>query len=432
MAGEATRVERLEVDARREHALQSVTAGLSSAATRAEILRAFLDEGSRALETSAAMAYVLSADRQTLTSVAHRGVSDALAQAFSSVPIASNFPAARSVREGRPVWLASPETLEADFPEFTGAVRDGFERKALVALPLRVHGEAVAGIGFAFPETHAFDEGERTFLTTLAARCESALERARLYEESQEARAAAEHSRAEAETLLRFNEVVSGILAHDLRNPLAAILMNARLLKNDVSPERARTIGTRIVSSGERMSRMIDQILDWARARTGAGTIQLERTPCDLRAVADNILAELNAGKGDAPVRLETRGELHGQWDADRLAQVLSNLVANGLEHATTPGVVVSLDGADDAVRITVENEGQIEADLLPVMFEPFRGRASGSKARGRGLGLGLYIARQIVLAHGGTLALTRGAPGEQTGTPSRVAFTVTLPRTAA
>jgi signal transduction histidine kinase len=304
-------------------------------------------------------------------------------------------------------------------------VRGTFARQAIVALPLRVGGELVGGLGLAFPETHAFDRGERAFMTTLAERCEAAMERARLYEESQRARAAAEASRAEIEALLRSHEIVAGILAHDLKNPLAAVLMNARLLR-DADAERPRTIGRRILTSGERMSRMIDQILEWTRMKAGPGWITLERAPCDLGAITDEAVSELRARKGDVPLVVETRGDLSGSWDADRLAQVVSNLVGNALDHASRPGVSVSLDGDGPDVRLFVANEGRIDEQILPVIFEPFHGRAFGARAKGRGggLGLGLYITRQIVLAHGGRVEL-------EPGPPDRVAFAVTLPRSA-
>jgi two-component system, sensor histidine kinase and response regulator len=232
---------------------------------------------------------------------------------------------------------------------------------------------------------------------------------------------AAEHPRGEVEEALRFNEVVSGILAHDLKNPLAAVLMNARLLRG-AEGEREQRIGARIVASGERMTRMIDQILDWTRARSEGGHVQLVRADCDLGAIAEEVVAELRARKGDAVISVETRGALRGSWDADRLAQVLANLIGNGLDHATRPGVTVLLDGTGEDARIIVENEGRVDDAVLPVIFEPFRGRAAGPRSRARGLGLGLYITRQIVIAHGGRVELTR--PSD-----ARVAFTVTLPR---
>jgi signal transduction histidine kinase len=421
----ANRLAELELEARREAALQAVTAGLSSAVTQEQILEAILDEGGRVLRCSAAVAYLLShrQGRESLSLVARRGIPDAFVGVLDGLPLTSNYPVARSIREGLPVWVSSAEILAHDFPEFERAVSGAFERQAIVALPLRVRGELVGGLGLAFPETHPFDGGERAFMTTLAVRCESALERARLYEESQQARAAAETSRAEAEALLRSHEIVAGILAHDLKNPLAAVLMNARLLRN-VEGDRTRAIGKRILTSGERMARMIDQILEWTRVRAGAGWVAIERADCDLGMITDEVVAELRARKADASLVIETRGDLRGSWDADRLAQVVSNLVGNALDHASRPGVSVSMEGLTAEVRLTVGNEGRVDEQLLPAIFEPFHGRARGARARGRGLGLGLYITRQIVLAHGGSVELEQGS-GE------RVTFVVTLPRKA-
>jgi signal transduction histidine kinase len=199
--------------------------------------------------------------------------------------------------------------------------------------------------------------------------------------------------------------------------------MNARLLRSS-DRDRARTIAARIVSSGERMTRMIDQILDWTRMRSDAGHVRVVCADCDLAAVTEAVVGEHRARAGDVPIAVEARGTLRGNWDADRLAQALSNLVGNAVDHASKPGVRVHLDGAGDEVSISVENDGRIDDDVLPVIFEPFRGRASGSKLRGRGLGLGLYITRQIVLAHGGRIDVLQPA-GE------RVVFAVQLPRDA-
>jgi two-component system, sensor histidine kinase and response regulator len=221
----------------------------------------------------------------------------------------------------------------------------------------------------------------------------------------------------------RFIEVVAGVLAHDLRNPVAAVLMNARLLRS-AERERERTIAGRIIASGERMTRMIDQVLDWARVRSDAGHVRLTCGPCDLAGIAETVAGEHKARAAEVAIDIETTGDLRGHWDADRLAQMLSNLLGNAVDNATGPGVRLRLDGTGDDVSIVVENPGRIEDEVLPVMFEPFRGRASGSRVRGRGLGLGLYITRLIVTAHGGHIDVAQ-PQGE------RVVFTVTLPRLA-
>jgi signal transduction histidine kinase len=420
----------VELAASRDAALCAVTAGVSSAVTRTQVLEAVLDESSRVLRSSVGTAYLVSrrADGDVLDLVARRGVPDALARSFDGLPLSSNYPVARSVREGAAVWVPSRETLAQDFPEFDRAVAVGFEGgfvgQAVAALPLRVRGEVVGGIGLAFPEVHVFDDGERTFLTTMASRCESAMERARLYEESQEARAAAERSRAEAEALLRSHEIVAGILAHDLKNPLAAVLMNGRLLR-DAETDRTRSIGRRIVTSGERMARMIDQILEWTRLRAGAGMLTVERAPCDLGSIVEGVVTEVRTRKPDADIIVEASGDLGGEWDGERLAQMVSNLVGNAVEHAGQPGVFVTVEGRGEDVRFRVANEGSIDEQIVPTIFEPFHGRERGSRHRGRGLGLGLYITREIVSAHGGQIALDPDAIG-------RVRFTVTLPRARA
>jgi two-component system, sensor histidine kinase and response regulator len=223
-------------------------------------------------------------------------------------------------------------------------------------------------------------------------------------------------------------EVVSGILAHDLKNPLAAVIMNARMLRSSES-ERSRAIGARIVTSGERMARMIDQILEWARTRASETPFVPTRVDCNLGRIVDEVVAELRARKPDVPITVEARGDLRGRWDADRLAQVVSNVVGNALDHAARPGASISLVGQergdDEDVTLTVTNEGRIDDALLPVIFEPFGGRADRtdrSTRRGRGIGLGLFITREILRAHGGRIDVASAGP-------TTVSFVVRLPR---
>jgi signal transduction histidine kinase len=407
-ATDKSRLEQLEREARRERALQRVMAGLSAAATREEILRSFLDEGSRVVSASSGVAFLIQPGTRTAKLVGHVGLTDEMVQAIATRSLDGPTPVSISMREGRPVWLTTREELDRAFAELETATHLTFQRRAVAALPLIVGGQVVGAIAFAFPEEHAFEQGEREFLTALAERVQAAMERARLLEE--------------AETQLRFNEIVSGILAHDLRNPLAAILMNAHLLRG-AEPERTRAIGRRIVTSGERMSRMIDQILEWTSLRQSHSGIQLARALTDLGDVTEDVVNEIRVRNEEVTVSVERRGDLRGEWDPDRLAQVVSNLVGNAIEHASRPGVSVSLDGEGSEVRLVVANEGRIDDALVPLVFEPFRGRAAGSRARGKGLGLGLYITREIVRAHGGNVELV--------AVDGHVAFVVTLPRGA-
>jgi len=213
------------------------------------------------------------------------------------------------------------------------------------------------------------------------------------------------------------------VLGHDLRNPLSAIVTGARLLEHRAESDEIATPARRILSSAQRMARMIDQLLDVTRIRQGQG-IPLRRAPVDLARICALAVEELER-PGNGPATVELLGDASGSWDGDRLMQLLSNLVGNALAHGT-PGtpVVVRIDGTGAVVRLDVCNAGAVPADVLPFVFQPMHGASGDGERmqRGSGLGLGLFISRGIVVAHGGTIDVVSS---EADGT--RV--TITLPR---
>jgi two-component system sensor histidine kinase/response regulator len=221
---------------------------------------------------------------------------------------------------------------------------------------------------------------------------------------------------------LRLNEMLTAVLSHDLRSPLNAVLTCALLIQRRSTEEPVKETAGRILSSGKRMSRMIEDMLDMARARL-AGGIPLQREPADLGALIDRVVSEIQSAYPERKIEVGQAGDLGGNWDGERLAQVASNLLGNALQHGDPTGVVrVTVDGArPDAVVIKVENSGTIPPDLLPQLFDPFRG-ARRQTGRNEGLGLGLYIVQQIVLAHGGSVDV-------QSGNDNRTAFVVRIPR---
>ncbi len=221
---------------------------------------------------------------------------------------------------------------------------------------------------------------------------------------------------------LRLNEMLTAVLSHDLRSPLNAVMTCALLIERSSTEEPVKQTAGRILSSGRRMSRMIEDMLDMARARL-AGGIPLKREPADLGALIDRVISEVDAAYPERKIAVERAGDLGGNWDGERLAQVVSNLLGNALQHGDASGTVrVMVDGTRaDAVVIQVENSGTIPPDLLPQLFDPFRG-SQRQTGRTEGLGLGLYIVQQIVLAHGGSVDV-------QSGNGNHTAFVVRIPR---
>ena len=202
-------------------------------------------------------------------------------------------------------------------------------------------------------------------------------------------------------------DVFVGILGHDLRTPLSAIALNASQLRQRASelPAWSSTLAERITGSAARMERMIDDLLDLARTRLGEGMV-MDSKPMDLRPVIAQIVAELAVAHPERTIQClatEVPGNFHGRWDADRIAQIISNLVANAVRHGADP-VVVEPQDLGDHVIIEVRNHGHIPAEAMPHLFKAFtKGDPSAKQA---GLGLGLYIVNEIAKAHGGTVSV--------------------------
>jgi two-component system sensor histidine kinase/response regulator len=226
------------------------------------------------------------------------------------------------------------------------------------------------------------------------------------------------HLQERTETL-RLQEMFTAVLGHDLRSPLSALIMSAEVLARRPDPS-VSAVGERLLRSGRWMGRMIDDLLDLTRTRAGGG---MPVTPArvDLLPLAERVVQERACIVPDKTVQFTTCGDLVGEWDEDRLAQVLSNLLGNALRHGSSPAVQLHIDGnTPQQVRLRVANGGTIPAEIRSQIFDPFRsGRSQAS--RSEGLGLGLYIVQQIVWAHGGTLLLESG--------DERTVFIVDLPR---
>jgi PAS domain S-box-containing protein len=385
--------------------------GRLAAALTVEAACEILLDVSHLFDATAAVVYVAN-DRGEQTLRGWRGVLDEVKERWPVLTPGSLVPLAVAIESREPVWLESHQAALGRFPSLAASSR----AQASASLPL-VHGDRVVG-GFAlgFGSPRKFDVHEREALRTLASQAAVAIERARLFKVTRDAEESHRRLVAELTETVRLNELLAGVLAHDLRNPLGAIMTAAQVAARGADQKMAKPL-SRILSSGERMQRMVSQLLDFTRIRLGQG-MPLEQKPCDLAAVIRHVVEELEEASPHASVVVEQDGDTRGVWDEDRLGQLFSNLAGNALEHGAG-GVSVQIDGSAAAgVTVKVHHRGALSPELIPRLFEPLLGR----QRKGKGLGLGLFIAEHIARAHGGKVAVESTEAGGTT-------FLVSLPR---
>jgi PAS domain S-box-containing protein len=220
-----------------------------------------------------------------------------------------------------------------------------------------------------------------------------------------------------------FEQQLIAIVSHDLRNPIAAMMMAGALLVEQLPPDsRLAKTAARVVSSGNRATRLIRDLLDFAQARLGGG-LPLDRRETDIHALCRQAVDEITVNHPDRSIVHTAEGEGRGMWDPDRMAQVIGNLTRNAVTYSPqgSPVTVRSRD-QDAGIRLEVHNEGYpIPLDVMATLFHPFK-RGERKHDPERSIGLGLFIVREIVTAHGGSVNVHSTAADGTT-------FSVDLPK---
>jgi len=219
-----------------------------------------------------------------------------------------------------------------------------------------------------------------------------------------------------------FAEQMVGIVSHDLRNPLSTIQMGATLLtRGDVTPNQLSVLG-RISRAADRATRLIADLLDFTQARLGSG-LAVSPKPIDLHEVISQNLDELAQAFPGRKLQHQRIGEGACMADADRLAQLVGNLVGNAMSYGRADApVTVTSSVTSGSFTIEVHNEGPvIPAEMHARLFKPMA-RGEGELHAGRSVGLGLFIVSEIAKAHGGQVSV-ESAPDRGTK------FSATFPR---
>ncbi len=218
-----------------------------------------------------------------------------------------------------------------------------------------------------------------------------------------------------------FEERLIDMVAHDLRSPLNSIVFATQMLDADRLSDDGKKCLTTVQRSANRMSRIIEQLLDLARVRHAQG-YPLQAEDLDLCELVSTVVEDVRISHTKREIEVVCQGDGSGQYDATALTQVITNLVGNAIRYGDpSQPITVRADAGDDTVALRVSNAGPpIPPESLTRLFRPFE-RAGREKNDRKGLGLGLYIVMAIVQAHGGEVH----AESDTAATT----FTVTLPR---
>jgi K+-sensing histidine kinase KdpD len=325
--------------------------------------------------------------------------------------------ATHAVRTQKPVFVASFEEWQEHYSTSAALAADGGYVSS-ATLPLVVDGAPAGVLAFYFTAPVNFDEEYQALLISVAQHCAQALERARLYEAAQDAR-------AEAETANRLKDEFVSIVSHELRTPLSAMLGWASMLEkgslDDATSERAvRSIH----DNATRQVRLVDELLDLSRLTSGRLTLVTEDV--NLRALLHGVVDSIIPAAAAAGLELDIAAipPVMLRGDSRRLEQVFFNLLGNALKFTSRGGRVgLSVSVRDTLAEVRVCDTGAgIDPAFLPHMFDRFRQGDSTGERRYGGVGLGLAIAKELVDAHKGRIAAE--SPGEGRGST----FVVTLP----
>jgi PAS domain S-box-containing protein len=379
--------------------LYGITSALSRAVAADEACRIVVREMRALVDASAACVLMLDpTGAKTERIIVEGDYDEEHTRELQTQPQLSSRPAAEAARTGKLVWVVGSAVIDTRYPHLS---RSRAELGTLTwgAIPIIFEGRTLGAIGFRCNHERKLDSEEQSLLLAVGRQCGQALERARLHEVTQAAR-------AEAEQASRAKDEFLAMLGHELRNPLSPILTAVQLMRvrGDQTSVREQAVIERQVTH---LIHLVDDLLDISRITRGK--VQLDKRPHMLASIITKAveiagpLCEEHRHHVTVDIPVET---IWLEADETRMCQVLSNLVTNAAKYTPAGGrIVIRAKRTDQRVRLSVKDNGVgIGPELLPRVFDLFvQGERRSDRSQG-GLGIGLAIVRNLVSLHGGTV----------------------------
>jgi signal transduction histidine kinase len=389
--------------AARTSRLHGLAAALSESVTLHAVARAVVQQGRNVLGAASGDVLLLA---DGAFEVLYSDVPRDSAYA-ARIPLEPGLCATDVVERREPVFVSSFDEWQERYSRSAAIAADGGYVSS-ATLPLLVDGASIGVLAFHFTAPVNFDDEYRALLRSVEQHCSQALDRARLYE-------AAQRARAEAETANRLKDEFVSVVSHDLRTPLNAILGWTSMMEDgSLEPSKEKRALQTIHDNATRQLRLVEDLLDLSRLQSGRMALNIEEF--DLRALLRGVVESIVpvAAGGNLQLDIETIPALKLRGDARRLEQVFFNLLGNAVKFTPEGGrvslAVCDLNGAVE-IRVTDTGEG-IAPEFLPHVFDAFR-QADGETARRHGgVGLGLSIARELIEAHKGSITAESAGPG--------------------
>lgn len=395
--------------------LQEITSGLSRACTEADVVEVIRSRVFGAFKASGGIFYEPTPDEKKLVISISNGYPANFVKRWGERLLDPSFPVSDAFMSGLPLFIECQEELHARYPASSLAT-DQSKTQAIAVLPVAVNNRRIGAFVFSYRQPHHFPENKKRLMQTLAAHCAEALVRSRLYDVSERA--------------VRARDTLISVSAHELLTPVTSSKLQMQLMKRRISDGQdiTKPLVQKMIDQTERqldrLHRLVSEMLDISRINLGKLTLRREDT--DLSALVADLCERMHEqlAAAECQVSVQVAPGIHGCVDSYRVEQVLGNLLLNASRYAKGRPVQVRLapDGRQNVV-MEVEDQGTgIRLEDQERVFQRFERAVSIDE--GSGLGLGLFIARQIVEAHGGTISLE-----SEFGRGSR--FTVRLPLTA-